>query len=305
MPDGQPWPRVSIVTPSYNQGQFIEETIRSVLLQGYPNLEYIIIDGNSTDNSVEIIQKYAPWLTYWVSEPDRGQSHAINKGLARATGAIFNWLNSDDQLKPGALAELARVWSNTHAHLIAGGGVTIDSASNSVVKEWHPNPPRRPTDFVMHNRVILSQPSTFLSMELVKDVRGLREDLNYVLDWEFYLRCMLYLRGQFRTSTTSALLSTAQSHPEAKTSKAWSSFSQEWVGILKEHRTSFSLIEWPWVVTRIRQIYLHEQINAILADSNPHAENLMSIAFKYPEAIFSRSYWGTARRLASRAWTQI
>ena len=88
MPDGSDWPRISVVTPSYNQGEFIEETIRSVLLQGYPNLEYIIIDGGSTDNSVEIIKKYEPWLTYWVSEKDRGQSHAINKGFKHAAGEI-------------------------------------------------------------------------------------------------------------------------------------------------------------------------------------------------------------------------
>ena len=87
-------------TPSYNQGQFIEETIRSVLLQGYPDLEYIIIDGGSTDHSVEIIRKYEPWLTYWVSERDRGQSHAINKGFCRSTGVLLGWLNSDDVLLP-------------------------------------------------------------------------------------------------------------------------------------------------------------------------------------------------------------
>src|SRR5689334_6100335 len=87
-PDGSAWPRISIVTPSYNQGQFIEETIRSVLLQGYPDLEYIVIDGGSSDDSPAIIAKYAPWLTHWVSEPDRGQAHAINKGLVHATGVI-------------------------------------------------------------------------------------------------------------------------------------------------------------------------------------------------------------------------
>src|SRR5664279_556271 len=89
------WPRISVVTPSFNQGQYIEETIRSVLLQGYPNLEYIIIDGGSADNTVEIIKKYGSWLAYWVTEKDRGQCHAINKGFARATGDIFAWLCSD------------------------------------------------------------------------------------------------------------------------------------------------------------------------------------------------------------------
>lgn len=107
MPDGRPWPRLTIVTPSYNQASYIEATIRSVLLQGYPNLEYIIIDGGSDDSAVEIIRKYEPWLAYWVSEKDRGQYHAINKGFAHATGEILAWLNSDDMYLPGGLASAA------------------------------------------------------------------------------------------------------------------------------------------------------------------------------------------------------
>ena len=113
-PDGTPWPRISIVTPSYNQGQYIEETLRGVLLQGYPNLEYIVMDGGSTDGTVDILRKYAPWLAHWTSEPDRGQAHAINKGMASATGAIGAYLNSDDYYLPGALLYVAgsfrRLW---------------------------------------------------------------------------------------------------------------------------------------------------------------------------------------------------
>ena len=101
--EGHPWPRISVVTPSFNQGEFIEETIRSILLQGYPNLEYIVMDGGSTDNSVEIIKKYSPWLSYWISEPDAGQSDAINRGLKQASGDFATWINSDDLLCKNAL----------------------------------------------------------------------------------------------------------------------------------------------------------------------------------------------------------
>src|SRR5205814_7869126 len=130
-PDESSWPRISIVTPSYNHGEFIEETIRSILLQGYPDLEYIIIDGGSTDQSSEIIQKYAFWLTFWVSEKDRGQAHAINKGLSRSTGTIFQWINSDDVVLIGAFAAVGGCFNGqaVAANLLIG-----DTLLNAVPK---------------------------------------------------------------------------------------------------------------------------------------------------------------------------
>jgi hypothetical protein len=111
MPDGSAWPRISVVTPSFNQAACLEETIRSVLLQGYPNLEYLVIDGGSSDSSPEILAKYAPWLAYHVSEPDRGQYDGIQKGFDKTAGAVMAWLNSDDRYCPGAFRTVGEVFA--------------------------------------------------------------------------------------------------------------------------------------------------------------------------------------------------
>jgi glycosyltransferase involved in cell wall biosynthesis len=187
MPDGRPWPRISIVTPSYNQGQFIEETIRSVLLQGYPNLEYIIIDGGSTDDSVEIIKKYEPWLTYWISEPDRGQSHAINKGIRQATSDILLWLNSDDLCLPGSFQLVANAYqANPNTALVIGQAYLIDADGLTVGElrsqftSWE--------DLITNPRNVIRQVSTFFSRRLFDELGLIDESLHIALDTELLIR---------------------------------------------------------------------------------------------------------------------
>jgi FkbM family methyltransferase len=188
------WPKISIITPSFNQGQFIEETIRSVLLQGYPNLEYIIMDGGSTDGTVEIIKQYAPWLAYWVSEPDRGQSHAINKGFEHATGDIVAWLNTDDIYLPGALFHVADEFLRNKPEWIVG----ITSVTDEKLIELDRFVPQINTggwkekkyrshgwlDFVMTHQsgTALPQPSSFWTRKAILKVGGIDESFRYAMD---------------------------------------------------------------------------------------------------------------------------
>ena len=196
MPDGDLWPKISIVTPSYNQGQFIEEAIRSVLLQGYPDLEYIIIDGGSTDNTIEIIKKYEPWLTYWESKPDNGQSHAINKGLETSTGKFFNWHNSDDVLTPDSLATMAAAMvKHTQAGYVHGGRIFIDEAGNvrGGNKDSYSNTVSSSPELAESVSLLKTgcQPSCLLDRDLVIQTGGIDENLHYIMDIDLLLRIAL------------------------------------------------------------------------------------------------------------------
>ena len=295
-PDGSPWPRISIVTPSYNQGRYIEETIRSVLLQGYPSLEYIVFDGGSTDETVEIIRRYEPWISHWASERDRGQTHAINKGLAASTGEVFNWINSDDQVAPGALAEVGRLWRETTPHLLVGRGLTLDVGDRHVVHDWAPKPPRRPLDFLVPHAVILSQPSTYLSTALLRELGAFREDLHFIMDWELYLRLTLALRKRLKTATTPVLLSTALAHPEAKTSSQSASFTAEAKRVLVETREQWTALEWQRMAARLRRMEAQERAGVVLASPGWRLARLAGLPFRYPDVLWARFYWGAVRR---------
>lgn len=191
MADGSSWPRVSVVTPSYNQGQFIEETIRSVLLQGYPNLEYIIIDGGSTDGTVDIIRKYEPWLAYWVSEADRGQSHAINKGWQRATGEVLAYLNSDDFYLPGAIVRAVEtLFADQAAALVYSDGRWIDE-NNRFLKLQQSGPLDARKLLSDASPVGIPQPTAFMRREAVQIVGWVDENLHMAMDYDLWVKLAL------------------------------------------------------------------------------------------------------------------
>ena len=178
-------PRVSIITPSFNQAQYLEETLRSVLEQGYPDLEYIVVDGGSTDGSVEIIKKYADRLAWWVSEKDKGQAEAINKGFARATGDIVAWVNSDDYYLPGAIAEAVRALEeHPECGMVYGDVVSIDGAGQPVnvmtYGDWGLE------DLMQFN--IIGQPGVFMRRDGLERAGYLDLSYHFLLDHELWLR---------------------------------------------------------------------------------------------------------------------
>lgn len=181
------YPKITIVTPSYNQGQFIEQTILSVIGQNYPNLEYIIIDGGSSDNTVDIIKKYEQHITYWVSAKDNGQAEAINRGFARSTGSILAWLNSDDYYLPNTLFTVAQKIRLDTPNILIGNCVhTVDGTNKifgSKVDKKHKSSNLLLEDFVI-------QPSSFWNRITWETVGTLDEKLCYVFDWEWFIRAL-------------------------------------------------------------------------------------------------------------------
>ena len=179
-------PLVSIITPSFNQAQFLEETIRSVLAQDYPNLEYILVDGGSTDGSLEIIQCYADRLAWWVSEPDRGQTDALNKGFARARGEVFAWLNSDDTYLPGAISQaVACLEVHPQAALVYGDADLIDEQGR-VLGPF----PARQTDLkhMLRGSVHIPQQASFFRGSLWPKVGPLDPSFYFAMDYDLWLR---------------------------------------------------------------------------------------------------------------------
>lgn len=256
-------PRITVVTPSYNQAEFLERTILSVLSQGYPNLEYIVIDGGSTDGSVEIIEKYADRLDYWVSEPDRGQSHAINKGLARSTGEVLAWLNSDDTYEPGALLAIGSYFREHPGVDVVYGDANLINTEDEFIRPIF-GVPFNARAF-LHGGINLHQASTFWRCELFSRTGMLNEELHYGMDYELWFR-FLKAGGRFehipktfanfrRHSSSKSVQEGAQSAREAIEAK------KQFFGVIENSRSywfwnKFYRMRKVWFYLRRRELAL-------------------------------------------------
>jgi len=219
---------ITVVTPSYNQVQFLERTIRSVLDQDYPRLQYIVMDGGSIDGSVDIIRRYARHLDYWVSEPDRGQVDAINKGLRRATGDVVAWLNSDDEYVPGALYRVAEVYAAEAARggtgrwpLVYGRCEFIDEVGRHL-SDW-PYVEGLGLQRVVADNLV-PQPSCFIPTSALRALGPPDDRLHFAFDYDFWVRA---LAAGYEMRAVPHLLSRYRLHGASKTQSVRAGFDRE------------------------------------------------------------------------------
>jgi glycosyltransferase involved in cell wall biosynthesis len=229
--------KISIVTPSYNQGQFIEQTIKSVLDQNYPNLEYIIIDGGSTDNTIEIIKKYEKYLTYWISEKDNGQTNAINKGIIKSTGDIVAYICSDDYYEKSTFRIIADYFiNNTNTEMVYGGCTFVDSKSKIMrykkVTKYNKN------KLLIKN--IIWQPTVFMRRKVIDKCGLFDENMDLAMDYEYWLRL---LKFKIKTIGLNTNLAYYRWHENSKTINAEKKHLKEAFEIQKKYGGG-SLYSW-------------------------------------------------------------
>lgn len=230
--------RISIITPSFNQRQYLEQTINSILDQNYPNLEYIIIDGGSTDNSVEIIKKYGKYLTYWISESDKGQSDAINKGLKIANGDIVNWINSDDYYEKDTLKIINERFQDPEVKVLCGKSRLFDdigTVRNSPGTDRYPGNLGKTVGWAR-----IDQPETFFRKLAFDKVGYLNTSLHYLMDREWWIRYLLFF-GLDGIIDTEEILVNFRLHVTSKTVSASKEFQKEHDAIFYALADSFEL----------------------------------------------------------------
>jgi glycosyltransferase involved in cell wall biosynthesis len=282
--------KISIVTPSFNQGKFLEQTICSVLQQDYSNLEYIIIDGGSSDESVPIIKKYSKHLKFWRSEKDGGQTDAIKAGLKYCTGNIFNWVNSDDYLEKGALKLINENFQDTHINAVAGLVRVFDEDRSYCVANSNLSAEGL---LAWSKNVQFVQPGVWIKRSLIDVCGGLNTDFHFAFDWDLMIRYLYFFP---RITECNAVLSNFRLHQNSKTVTQQQKFAEEERRIIKDIWSDQRFVElhcackrkihkeeWTAFLSRLSE----EQMNVFIKMSK-----LLRKSFKYSDLLFSRQTLG-------------
>jgi len=236
-------PKISVITPSYNQAEYIESTIQSIITQGYPDLEYIVIDGGSTDGTVDILRKYDTNITHWVSEPDKGQSEALNKGFMLATGDVVGWLNSDDTYQQGTLDQVASIFRDPEVDIAMSGyfgfmdsaGLIYDYKKNeytdhkTLIRYWNTN------------GMTINQPCVFFRRNLIESYSPVVDtSLHYAMDYDLWLR----LTREHRIRVVPGHWANYRFHQSNKSGQGFERFYYEWNQVSRRYWGSKYSYEW-------------------------------------------------------------
>lgn len=229
------YPSISVVIPSYNQGQYIEETLLSVIGQQYPNLEILVIDGGSTDNTVEIIEKYAKYISYWHSKKDNGQSDAINQGINLSSGEIVCWLNSDDMYLPGTLLDVGKrfIGYTDKNYLIYGAAVTIEQSNEKLYGGAQLAAPFEAFRLTYDDFIV--QPSSFWTRKLWQSTGEINTNYNYMLDWDWFIRASKFTSFEY----VHKFYSVYRFHPQHKSGNGGEKRRAEIIDVVNKYSSKY------------------------------------------------------------------
>jgi glycosyltransferase involved in cell wall biosynthesis len=281
------WPRISIITPSFNQGEFIEETIRSILLQNYPNFEYFVVDGVSTDDTIVTLNKYEKYLS-WISESDEGQTDAINKGLKRATGDIIAYMNSDDIYLPGTFYKIAEFFKqNPDVDMVYGNVVHINKKSD--IYEY-PKTEQVTLEKIFTFNIYIPQPTVFLRKSLIEDIGFFDKNLHLAMDYDYWIRVI----PNHKIIYFKEFLAGARIYPEAKSSSLDCEYKDEFLYIIEKFFSIYSEKEIGISMNKVKSmVYLNAARISLMKLLMDTSRQYFLISFKlYPRNFFNLSAIG-------------